>query len=490
MRKKVLGIILTVVILACAIVTVPMTAGATPLSYLEAQNQNWASNLNITTAKLEQLKNDMHNALINVDASVDLSSYNIAYNQANFQTVCDITMSFNDIFYLSPSFSCSYSGSYFKNLNYNYSYSKTECKEMYNKCVEVGNKLIGDLKTSSLTDVEKALLLHDRLAVWCEYDESCLEPGGDKYISHTMYGTLVNKISVCQGYTYAYEWLLGQLGIRSYTCSSEALNHIWNIVTIDGKDYNVDITFDDPTPDTVGYAEHRFFLKSYSAFQKDGVHGTGDYSEYQSYTSDTKYDSGYLWEKSNSAFQYLNGKIYYIDNSNQTLCQYNGLSSKTVLADVKDTWKASASSNWIGNFSKLSSDGKELYYNKSNAIYMFDTSNNTSSVVYTPQLTGYYSIFGFKAENGCFIYETNNNPSDKTNAKIFTVPRLIGDVNGDGEINVADRIQYSRYLANWNGYKIVESLSDIDKDGKYTQVDRIILARYIANWTGYSAYFA
>ena len=33
-------------------------------------------------------------------------------------------------------------------------------------------------------------------------------------------------------------------------------------LTIDGKQYNADVTYDDPTPDRLGKVSHRYFLRS------------------------------------------------------------------------------------------------------------------------------------------------------------------------------------------------------------------------------------
>ena len=52
----------------------------------------------------------------------------------------------------------------------------------------------GIKNNNNLSDVEKALLLHDRLAVLCEYDYNSTAD------QHNMYGVFVNQTAVCQGY--------------------------------------------------------------------------------------------------------------------------------------------------------------------------------------------------------------------------------------------------------------------------------------------------
>ena len=92
------------------------------------------------------------------------------------------------------------------------------------------------------------------------------EDGAFDY-GYTAYGALVansrNQANtcVCDGYSYAYEYLLQQAGI---TCtrvggyagsdpdSMEA--HSWNLVQLDGEWYEVDATWDDQDSDPQQYA--------------------------------------------------------------------------------------------------------------------------------------------------------------------------------------------------------------------------------------------
>lgn len=65
---------------------------------------------------------------------------------------------------------------------------------------------------------------------------------------------------------------------------------------------------------------------------------------------------------------------------------------------------------------------------------------------------------------------------------------LPGDANGDGQINAADRMALSRYLAKM-GELADPGAADLDGDGNVTAADRMILSRYLAKWSGYDSYF-
>ena len=74
----------------------------------------------------------------------------------------------------------------------------------------------------------------------------------------------------------------------------------------------------------------------------------------------------------------------------------------------------------------------------------------------------------------------------------FTIEELLamlGDINGDGAIDVKDRIALTRHLAHWTGYAEADlanfSAADLNGDGAVDVKDRIALTRYLAHWTGY-----
>lgn len=66
---------------------------------------------------------------------------------------------------------------------------------------------------------------------------------------------------------------------------------------------------------------------------------------------------------------------------------------------------------------------------------------------------------------------------------------LYGDINGDGAVDVKDRIALTRHLARWTGYAEADlanfRAADVNTDGVVDVKDRIALTRYLARWTGY-----
>ena len=129
------------------------------------------------------------------------------------------------------------------------------------------------------SDLEKALLLHDFVVRECDYDYQGAYGGEDASLHphmYDIYGTFVLGSAVCSGYASAYSVLLQKCGIESYVVTSDAMNHAWNLVEIDGHWYHIDTTWDDPVftngqtwrgltnTDTAdeGFINHTYFMCS------------------------------------------------------------------------------------------------------------------------------------------------------------------------------------------------------------------------------------
>jgi hypothetical protein len=114
---------------------------------------------------------------------------------------------------------------------------------------------------NGLSKYDREKLVHDYLIDSCAYDEArsadtSLTPENLK--AHSVYGALVEKRCVCEGYGTAMQLLLNGLGVECVTLTGKAYNsadgesdaqkilHLWNAVKLDdGCWYHVDPTWDD-----------------------------------------------------------------------------------------------------------------------------------------------------------------------------------------------------------------------------------------------------
>ncbi len=333
------------------------------------------------------------------------------------------------------------------------------------------------LDSASLTDAEKALILHDRLVMHCEYDYDNLNAGTLPAVSYTAYGALVNQIAVCQGYAEAYDYMLETVGIESLVCESRALNHAWNLVYIDGTASPVDTTWDDPVLDVTGRVGHENFLRS-----NEGIYATGhtatDYdtpATHGDYAGIADYDL-------NSAYVLLNGEIYYFEKEGTAAKLMRKSDGKHFLT-VNEYWLYDETSYWGGNYSYLCTDGKYLLYNTAGSIIRLDVATNEPLTLYSLDSAAYpgKSIFGFKYEKGNLIFEIGNSPTfDGDTEQRFIIPysapSVEGDINGDSELSSTDLI----LLAQWIAGGVENEAADINGDGEINASDLILLAQLVA----------
>ncbi len=153
-----------------------------------------------------------------------------------------------------------------------------------------------------MSDWQIALSIHDYLIVNCVYDEA-LE-------LKTGYDLLVKGSTVCSGYAALYQDLLLRCGIPCLQVHSEPMEHVWNLVQLDGQWYHVDVTWDDPTPDIKGFVRHEYFLRT------DAQMSAGDDPHYDWETNITCTDNRYadaFWTKLESQVIFTDDKTcYYI----------------------------------------------------------------------------------------------------------------------------------------------------------------------------------
>lgn len=145
-----------------------------------------------------------------------------------------------EIFWISKTFSCSYSDNKMNTVKFYSIFSKPEkddCEiRLKNKISEIISKI-----PENSDDYEKEIFLHNYIIDNCKYKNSRSNPK-----IFTSYGCLIDKIAVCEGYAKAMQILLCNCGIECRTVVGIGNNgpHMWNIVKIGGDWYHLDVTWD------------------------------------------------------------------------------------------------------------------------------------------------------------------------------------------------------------------------------------------------------
>ena len=114
-------------------------------------------------------------------------------------------------------------------------------------------QIVSAVTSSGMTEEQKVRALHDYLVKTVFYDYDGLVNGTYSYEIFNPKGALVNHLAVCQGYAEGFKLLCDKAGITCKVIYGSAYSeimgrqsHAWNVVKLDDKWYQIDVTFDDP----------------------------------------------------------------------------------------------------------------------------------------------------------------------------------------------------------------------------------------------------
>lgn len=275
---------------------------------------------------------------------------------------------------------------------------KDEIKKAQKLIDDECNEIVSSVPKDA-TELEKVLFVHDYITSHYEYDMS--------YQNRNLYTAVRDKKCVCQGYSYLFMYIMNKyFEIECTTVPSDACNHIWNKVKVDGKWYNLDLTSDDPTPNLSSLANHTYFLlsdeelKAVSASSVSNSNG-GSYVEEQDIhrtwnvntwygepvitAEDDTYKDSIIHNVSGSV-SFLDGKIYCFNDKNELSAL--DLSTNTFTPAYKDTSKyywfvyGDNKSAYSSHFNVTVAYSGKLYFNSPNKVFEFDTKTNTAKEVY------------------------------------------------------------------------------------------------------------
>lgn len=227
---------------------------------------------------------------------------------------------------------------------------------------------------------QKAISIHDYLVTHIHYDET---------LTHrTAYDALTLGTTVCAGYAELYIYLLQRVGIESRYLSSEAMDHGWNAVEIDGKWYHVDATWDDPVSDIFGRCRHHYFLLSDTAIA-DEDHNHHSWTTGIACT-DTSMDSGRFWQGIDSPICYESSDICYFrqktGKTSYTIYRRDREGNQTVVTTTDaghiDIGGKEGYLYFYENYG-LDLVGDRLYYADMAAVYSIKTDGTGKKTVYS-----------------------------------------------------------------------------------------------------------
>ena len=369
-----------------------------------------------------------------------------------------------------------------------YAYSREEAEERMKTFYAEADKYLA-LVDDSMDEFTKAVVLHDAIVLDAEYVITKRYEDGVEVFSNN-YHQMMEKWGRCETYTEVYAYLLAQVGIHSEIVNSGEMNHEWLKLRLDGTYYHVDLTFDDPIPDRLGRVSHKYFLYSDEVFSvEDASISRRAHVDYETQTqTDKRYDNA-RFHHYNTRMCWLNGKLYAIDRDTGELVRYDHKTNMAVpMKTISEKWKADKGYYWIGCFSGLEVCGDLLYFNTPNAVYSYNpTTGKTVKVADNTFGKEFYSIL---LRDGKLYGVVAENPNVTGSLEYLMTPEepkptepdyLLGDVDGDGKVNIVDATEIQRYIADLTEFTPNQlKAADYNQDGQINITDATAIQFAIA----------
>lgn len=282
------------------------------------------------------------------------------------------------------------------------------------------------------SDLEKMLFVHDYLIINCAYNWDVATVGNTSNENvFNAYGVLVEGDAVCQGYALAYKLIMNELGLTCTTVSSDSMNHMWNMVQLNGQWYHMDVTWDDPVPDKQGYAGHNYFLLSDQTIS-DNDHKHKEWDGTMPSCASTAYESGWIFNSSIYPLHYWNGSYYYISGShNASLNRADSLqaSAEEKLTDISIFVHLFGGGYYYSSNGIVWVDDTLFYVNQNKTLTSYSlTSGKSQALGEVPFTATAAAVYSADMDGICLRYDPTANqlvassPTQRKDLGRFSIP--------------------------------------------------------------------
>lgn len=166
-------------------------------------------------------------------------------------------------------------------------YNQNQLEQMLNELEEKRTEIYL-MMDENWTDYQKVYFINEYLVENVEYDQT-----SSGVFVHTVYGSIVDGLAVCDGYSYGVQYLLDGLGITNLVCAGEAYNpstgasegHMWSYVKLYDHWYGLDTTWNDPiyyghpSQEQIEQWKVAYFLKGWDEESGEGFYHMPDEEE-------------------------------------------------------------------------------------------------------------------------------------------------------------------------------------------------------------------
>jgi hypothetical protein len=280
-------------------------------------------------------------------------------------------------------------------------------------------KLVSELNlNSSKSDYEKVKAIYQYITVNVKYDYDTVNQPATHKEKFCAYGSVVDQLAVCQGYSCMFYRLALEAGIDCRIIDSIQLNHTWNIVKLDGKYYLLDPTWDSSNSDlsyflkgSLDFGDHAntddnfqdtSFAKTYTLadfqYGSSGLQSLGTAPDYTMITSD------YMTISTSAKNNRAKVLVFYFNGCQATQALAKSLSGKT-FAGV-DIVFANAEQTNAGMVTARSEIGNQ--FPTGNSIIYTIGSNNVDAMAEFERVAGIADPDGYLYSPTVFIINAKN----------------------------------------------------------------------------------
>lgn len=198
-----------------------------------------------------------------------------------------------------------------------YKYITSGSSSQTSKEVELGQEIIKKIIKKGMSDYEKVKAINNYMIQNVSYDSENYKKNTIPAASYTALGAMEKKIAVCAGYAKMFSILAvcADLEATYVTGDTPYGYHAWNQVKVDGKWYNIDVTWNDSDCETNKNGHYycgcyQYFLLSNEDFNKKHtpfikVNATGSSRDFEAYKQGCPYDGAAQYYKTQADFDKL-----------------------------------------------------------------------------------------------------------------------------------------------------------------------------------------
>lgn len=190
-----------------------------------------------------------------------------------------------------------------------------ESKEMTEQVRNFAKSLLAEMNLSQYSKEQQVKLIHDWIVTNVQYDESLQR--------YTAYEALKEGLAVCQGYAMLGYMLYSEAGfdVRIVEGTAKGQEHAWNMILLNDRWYQLDLTWDDPVGQAADVVSYRYYLVSDEELAKDHI-WQGNYPVAKVSYKQTLLETAHKLEKSSSQYKQLQALrqelgFHWYDEQNQ-----------------------------------------------------------------------------------------------------------------------------------------------------------------------------